>query len=127
MKTRNDPRHILRIKKMQALFSLSFHDKKANSGRKQLDDIVNHIKGIDKLIEKSAPAFPIDKVAKVDLAILRLAVYELLFIKTNPPKVVIDEAVELAKEFGSDTSGGFVNGVLGNILTKRKTYGKKSS
>ncbi len=110
---------------MQSLFSLSFHDKKANIGRNQVGDIIKHIARIDKFIEKSAPAFPVDKIAKTDLAILRLAVYELLFIKKTPPKVVIDEAVEMAKEFGADTSSSFVNGVLGNILTKKGGTWKK--
>lgn len=112
---------------MQLLFSLSFHDKKVNAGGKQVDDITKHIARIDKFIEKSAPAFPVDKVAKIDLAILRLAVYELLYVKKTPPKVVIDEAVEMAKEFGADTSSSFVNGVLGNILEKKGTHGRKSS
>lgn len=92
-----------------------------------MDKITKHLVRIDKLIEKSAPAFPVDKVAKIDLAILRLAVYELLFAKKTPPKVVIDEAVEMAKEFGADTSSSFVNGVLGDILTKKETHGRKSS
>jgi N utilization substance protein B len=59
---------------------------------------------IDKTIEKSAPEFPIDKINRTDLAILRLAVYELLIEKKEPAKVIIDEAVELAKEYGGETS-----------------------
>jgi N utilization substance protein B len=69
---------------------------------------------IDNLITEAAPAWPIDKLNKIDLAILRLAVYELEYEKT-PPKVVIDEAVELAKEYGSESSSSFINGVLGTI------------
>ena len=67
-------------------------------------------------IRKAAPEFPIEKINKVDLAILRLAVYELFFEKSAPPKVVVDEAIELAKEYGSETSGGFVNGALGKLI-----------
>ena len=62
--------------------------------------------------------FPISKIAKIDVAILRLAVYELIFEKNTPPKVIIDEAIELAKEYGSDSSPSFVNGVLGSIYKK---------
>lgn len=69
---------------------------------------------LDKIIEKAAPAWPIEKLNKIDLAVLRLAVYELKYKKT-PPKVVIDEAVELAKEFGGENSPSFINGVLGTI------------
>lgn len=70
---------------------------------------------IDEFIKKAAPEFPVDKINKVDLAILRLAVYELIVEKKEPPKVIIDEAIELAKEYGGDTSPQFINGALGNI------------
>lgn len=76
---------------------------------------------LDHKICSAAPEWPLSKVAKVDLAILRLATYELLTEKQTPPKVVIDEAVELAKEFGGDGSAPFVNGVLGTILGNLKT------
>lgn len=71
---------------------------------------------LDKEITLSAPEWPLPRINKIDLAILRLAVFELLVKRVEPPKVIIDEAVELAKEFGSDNSAPFVNGVLGNIL-----------
>ena len=100
---------------MQSLFADSFHEEE-----KSLNDTVKTIKSlsgkIDSLIEKSAPQFPVEKIAKIDTAILRLAIYELLFEKKEPPKVVIDEAVELAKEFGGSGSPGFINGVLGNLI-----------
>lgn len=124
MKTRNDPRHLARIKTMKSLFSFAFQNN-IDNGRGKL--VVKNLKDIDKIIEEAAPAFPVDKIAKVDLAILRLAVYELIKERRNPPKVIIDEAVELAKEFGGDTSGAFVNGVLGTVLTNIKTYGNKSN
>jgi len=71
---------------------------------------------IDKIIQDNATDWPLAKVSKIDLVILRIAVFELLKLGDIPMKVVIDEAVELAKEFGSDTSSKFVNGVLGSIV-----------
>jgi N utilization substance protein B len=73
---------------------------------------------IDRLIEDAAPAFPVARVPAIDRNVLRLAVYELLREADVPPKVAINEAVELAKRFGGDSSGRFVNGVLGTILER---------
>jgi len=72
---------------------------------------------IDKLIEKCAPEWPIDQITVIDRNILRLGIYELMFGNYDevPPKVAINEAIELAKTFGSDSSPRFVNGVLGTI------------
>ncbi|MBI3342438.1 hypothetical protein HY024_04930 [Candidatus Curtissbacteria bacterium] len=72
---------------------------------------------MDGLIAKNAPAWPLGQIAPIDLAILRLAVYELVY-KTDkePYKVIVDEAVEIAKEYGNEKSGSFVNGVLGSII-----------
>lgn len=72
---------------------------------------------IDKLIEKCAPEWPIEQVTIIDRNILRLGIYELMFGNYDevPPKVAINEAIELAKTFGSDASARFVNGVLGTI------------
>lgn len=113
MKTSIDPRHQKRRKVVQELFASNFHQQTDQQilTRKIKGDLAK----IDEIISKSAPAFPLDKVNKVDLSILRLAVYELLK-KTAPPKVIIDEAVELAKEFGGQHSFSFVNGVLGTVL-----------
>lgn len=112
MKTARDPRHQRRRKIVRNLFAESF------AKQQNLDETTLKIleqKGeIDKKIKKSAPFWPITKLNKIDLAILRLAVYELRQ-KETPPKVVIDEAVELAKEFGGEASPSFVNGVLGTI------------
>lgn len=115
MKTSQDPRHQHRIELMQNLFSLTFPLSVTDE---KIKKIVKYIGRIDKQIEVSAPEWPIDKIAKIDLAVLRLAVYELTIVKKEPPKVIIDEAVELAKEFGNDNSPKFVNGVLGTILKK---------
>lgn len=78
--------------------------------------IIENIDKIDKLIEEAAPSWPVLKINKVDLAVLRLAIYELFLSKKAPTKVVVDEAVELAKEYGSESSGSFVNGVLGTLI-----------
>ena len=117
MKKSSDPRHLKRVELMQNLFSRSFSEIK-NSKDNQLEKIFANLKKIDKLISVSAPQFPVEKIAKLDVAILRLAVFELVIDKKEPPKVIIDEAIELAKEYGSDTSSSFINGVLGTIYKK---------
>jgi len=83
-------------------------------------------KDLDILIEKAAPDWPIDKISVVDRNILRIGLAELLFANRNevPPKVAINEAIELAKTFGGDTSGKFVNGVLGAIYKEMGEPGK---
>jgi transcription antitermination protein NusB len=112
MKTALDPRHKKRQKIVESLFKIDFHKQIVNNYTKA---ILLQKDFIDKKIESAAPEFSIDKINKVDLAILRLAVYELLVEKTQPTKVIIDEAIELAKEYGGDSSPSFVNGALGNI------------
>jgi len=76
---------------------------------------------IDEVIQEIAPDWPIDQVAPVDRNILRLAIYEIIVAET-PVKVVINEAVELAKLFGSDSSHRFINGVLGTLVRNRDKY-----
>lgn len=73
---------------------------------------------IDPYIAEAAPAFPIPQLAAIDRSVLRLAVYELLFERDVPFRVVINEAVEIAKRFGGPSSGRFVNGVLGTIVDR---------
>lgn len=68
---------------------------------------------LDAFLQPIAPEWPVDQIARVDRCILRMAIFELKEFKDVPPKVVINEAVELAKAFGSDNSSKFVNGVLG--------------
>ena len=77
---------------------------------------MTHFPTIDPIIAQCAPEWPLDKLNPVDLAILRLAGYELLIDKSAPYKVIIDEAVEIAKEFGGEKSGPFINGALGNLV-----------
>ncbi len=73
---------------------------------------------LDSVVSELAPEWPIDQIAAVDRNILRVAVYELLFEPEIPPKVAINEAVELAKMFGSESSPRFVNGVLGSLVAR---------
>ncbi len=118
MKTAKDPRHLKRIKLMQSLFSWDFQPKKRPP--KQISDIVKNLKEIDNLIIQSAPERPLEQINKIDLAILRNSVFELIMERQVPPKVVVDEAVELGKEFGADSSAGFINGALGKLITIKK-------
>jgi N utilization substance protein B len=143
MKSVTDPRHNSRRLALGALFCWLFSDNPENEScvltakdllgideealdRPLADLIVKGVgdnkKDIDEIIQDCAPDWPIEKISKVDLIILRISVFELLYSDHVPDKVVIDEAVELAKEFGGDTSGKFVNGVLGTVVDiKNKT------
>ncbi|HLC88387.1 MAG TPA: transcription antitermination factor NusB [Patescibacteria group bacterium] len=119
MKTSKDPRHLERIKVMQELFSFAFSkEQKAENRKSQL--ILSNVADIDNWIEKSAPKWDVSKINRIDLAILRMAVYELMVEKSNPPKVIVDESVELAKEYGSEASPGFINGALGKLISDNK-------
>lgn len=131
-------RHLQRSIAMQSLFEWDFRhqsDVEANvivshnieefaPGLEDADFAVRLVRGalrerpvIDKLIEKCAPEWPVDQIAVVDRNILRLGIFELMFGNYDevPPKVAINEAIEMAKSFGSDASPRFVNGVLGTI------------
>jgi N utilization substance protein B len=81
--------------------------------------VLQHKSEIDALIKKFAPAFPIEQMSVIDRNILRLAIFEILFSGKTPFKVAINEAIELAKEFGSDASSRLINGVLGSITTEQ--------
>lgn len=113
MKQHVDPRHIRRQIAVKELFAQSF------TKQPQMSDLAKAVLAktpkIDPLIEEAAPTWPINQINKIDLVILQLAIYEIQLGK-EPIKVIIDEAVELAKEFGSETSAPFVNGVLGKIV-----------
>jgi N utilization substance protein B len=113
MKTPNDPRHVKRQHTVQELFKVEFHAQPV-SERAAL--ILSHKILIDEMVQKAAPEFPLEKINKIDLAILRQAVFELMIEKTEPTNVIIDEAVELGKEFGGQASPSFINGALGNIV-----------
>ncbi len=79
--------------------------------------VVDHLREIDEIITKSAPEWPLEQITRVDRNVLRLGLYELLFCNRDevPPKVAINEAIELAKNFGGESSGRFINGVLGTV------------
>lgn len=83
-----------------------------------------HQAEIDAIITPVAPEWPIDQIARMDRIILRLGVYELNYSAQVPPKVVINEAVELAKAFGGENSSKFINGVLGTVLRSKDEVAK---
>lgn len=113
MKRKSDPRHRRRTHLIQELFTLEFHAK--IKPPKDLLPIIKSLDKIDETIGKAAPLWPIEKINRIDLAILRLAVFE-LSLNSEPLRVIVDEAVELAKEYGSESSPSFVNGVLGKVI-----------
>jgi len=82
---------------------------------------------LDKEIQPIAADWPLSQIARIDLCILRLAFYELIHMKSTPPKVVINEAVELAKSYGGENSSKFINGVLGTLLKNINPTPKTSS
>jgi len=90
-----------------------------------LKGVSKHYAEIDKLVTTAAPEWPLEQIAVIDIAILRLSIYELLFCTDIPPKVAIDEAVELAKTYGGANSSKFINGVLGTVYRSSKRYDKK--
>ncbi|MFH1891011.1 MAG: transcription antitermination factor NusB [Candidatus Kuenenbacteria bacterium] len=128
-------RHLARTVAMQTLFEWDFnnrsqklhevYERNLHDFAPGLDDVAfvdslvrgvtRNLEDIDSEIVKYAPDWPIDKITVIDRNILRLGIYELLFLKETPPKVVINESIEIAKTYGGDSSGRFVNGVLGAI------------
>ena len=86
--------------------------------RELVDGVIQNRDKLDQSIQKFAPAWPVAQIPVVDRNILRLAIFEVLLDNRMPVKVAINEAVELAKTFGSDNSARFVNGVLGSVSTQ---------
>ncbi len=117
MKTPLDPRHKKRQKTIEDLFKVEFHKQPISNDSKL---VLKHLETIDDTIKIAAPEFPIDKINKVDLAILRLAIYELTVAQKEPAKVIVDEAIELAKEYGGESSPAFINGALGKVMNNDK-------
>ncbi len=140
-------RHLSRSIAMQSLYEWDFKGKESNQLKKIVDnnikefgsgieeckfiwqiiDGVNeNLSKIDKIIEKSAPEWPIDQITIIDRNVLRIGLYELIFgnRKEVPPKVAINEAIELAKTFGGESSGKFINGVLGTVYREIGEPGK---
>lgn len=126
-------RHFARVVAMQSLYEWDFRKEESpieifNRNCKNLDtevdkefatslikSVLDNKQKIDDLISKSASEWPFDQIALIDRNILRIATAEMLYNKDIPPKVAINEAVELAKSYGGDNSSRFVNGVLGSI------------
>lgn len=141
MKRSTDPRHLARILALQELFTKYFlsdsettqtipvselvsideiDEYDAALREKILLGVIENKESIDELITKYAPQWPIQQMKLVDLQILRIAILEGFVEKITPPKVAIDEAIEIAKDFGGESSGKFVNGVLGAIYEEMK-------
>ncbi|HSR89337.1 MAG TPA: transcription antitermination factor NusB [Candidatus Udaeobacter sp.] len=129
-------RHLARSIAMQALFEWDFREQPPETlpviidrdlkefgpgldetkfAKKIIEDVHQNIKEIDALISKYAPQWPIEQITIIDRNVLRIGIYELKFNQEVPPKVAINEAIELAKNFGGPASGKFINGVLGAI------------
>ena len=118
MRRRSDPRHLKRRDAVKILFSWGFRQSRIQNILAKR--VVEKLDKIDGIVARCAPEWPVEKIGKIELTILRLAIYELVIDKTQPPKVIIDEAVELAKEFGGETSPAFINGVLGTALKEQR-------
>ncbi len=130
-------RHLARSIVLQSLFEWDFYEKKpdfkkilernikkfggsfneVNFVNSLAKGLIKHLPKIDKVIKESAPERPIDQLSIIDRNVLRIGLYELLYAdkKEVPPKVAINEAIELAKSFGGESSGKFINGVLGTV------------
>lgn len=101
-------------------FSDAIEDK--NFVHDVVDGVLSDQDHIDELIAPAAPEWPVEQIAKIDKIVLRIGVYELMIKRDVPPKVAINEAVELAKAFGGENSSKFVNGVLGTIYRGSDFY-----
>ncbi|MDQ6985154.1 MAG: transcription antitermination factor NusB [Candidatus Dojkabacteria bacterium] len=97
-------------------------EKKFNSElyERLIEGTSSNEEDLDKRIQKLAPLRPLDQIKTINLIILRMSIWEGFVSKITPPKVVINEAIELAKAFGDDEDGKFINGVLGNLLNETK-------
>ncbi len=135
-------RHLVRTVVLQSLYEWDFYHKQRdlvqvlernlNEFAPGIDEpefawkimkrIVDHLKEIDGMIVKSAPEWPLDKIAIIDRNILRIGLSELLYADPEevPPKVAINEAIEMAKNYGGPNAGKFVNGVLGTVYREVK-------
>lgn len=138
-------RHLSRTIALQTLFAWDFNGRNGqNTESLMRDNFINFapdfddggfvgelVRGvmdkqeeIDKVIVKNATEWPLDQITTIDRNVLRLGLYELLFTEI-PPRVAINEAIEVAKNFGGDASGKFINGVLGAIYNEWSEEEKK--
>lgn len=137
-------RHLARTCVMQTIFELDFNKKdspkivlerilkefapkltETKYAYKTLKGVVDNKKEIYKIIHKYAPQWPVDKIARIDRAVLEIGVYEIVFNKEIPDIVAINEGVEIAKHFGDENSPKFINGVLSSVMKKCKKQGNK--
>jgi len=95
--------------------------------KEEILGVSKHREKKDREIEVSAPEWPIEQISTIDKSILEIAIYELIYTDDIPPKVSINEAIELAKQFGSNNSGKFINGVLGTIYEKHRDKVEKKA
>jgi len=136
-------RHLARALTLQSLYEWDFHHGAPDSGKvlernilefaPELDEkefaqklakgVLEHNEVIDATITKFAPDWPLPKITTVDRNVLRIGTYELLYDDAIPSKVAINEAIELAKTFGGESSGKFVNGVLGAVYRDQLARG----
>ncbi len=93
--------------------------------RKLVDGVLSYSAELDAIIARSAPNWTVDQMSRIDKNILRLAIFEILFDNMVPLKAAINEAVELGKRFGSDSSSRFINGVLGTVAAEREALGRQ--
>ncbi len=122
-----DIRHQQRIRIVQELYAHSFFPHQSiEKLHPKTQATLKKIKELNTTIEKFTPKFPLQKIARTDLAILQLAVYELIIEKKEPAKVIINEAVELAKELGGEKSYAFINAVLGKIYASILRFRNKN-
>jgi N utilization substance protein B len=91
-----------------------------------LTGVIEHIKELDAIIVKAAPEWPLEQIAVIDRNALRIGLYELIYADPEevPPKVAINEAIEIAKNYGGPNSGKFINGVLGTVYKQLEEQGK---
>ncbi len=104
-------------------------EEAANFAKQLVRGVVTNLEKLDKIISTNAPSWPMEQMAKIDKNILRLAIFEILFNNDVPVKAAINEAIELAKSFGSESSSRFINGVLGTIVSQvsRRSNSQASS
>lgn len=102
-------------------FAPDFDDNKFSENL--VNGVIKHIDDIDRQIVGHAPEWPLDQITIVDRNVLRIGIYEILYDQEIPDKVAINEAIELAKAFGGESSGRFVNGVLGTIYKEIVEHG----
>ncbi len=139
-------RHLIRTVILQSLYEWDFYNKKHDLvsilernlqefapgidepefAWRILKGIADHLEDVDNIIVKAAPEWPLDKIAVIDRNILRIGLYELLYADPEevPPKVAINEAIEIAKNYGGPNAARFINGVLGTVYKQVGDRGK---